>query len=311
MQPHADGPPGRRGWQSTSRVPAPAAAAGEQEGERKARGEGDVRRQREGPRARVEPDGGAGDEPPRPKVRGYDVPKLNREWALVLMGSKAVIIHEQDNGPIEDRVRVLTVDAFRAWFLNRYTQYVGADGKIKEVTWADRWLRERNRRQYRGIEFRPSPEPEAPTKASMSSAPTLDAVTWLADTINRHKVAPGEAGATQPGFGTGRIGLMTQGVNSLGVVAREEPLGDPCPAERAARSGLDRRRHIRVPRALRGRILAAPSGALAERGIPDAPDALLATGPFSLVSELARSHDPLPECANPGDGAPGVNGLYH
>lgn len=118
----------------------------------------------EAPGPEPEADGGAGDEPPKPKVRGYDVPKLNREWALVLMGSKAVIIHEQDNGPIEDRVRVLTVDAFRAWFLNRYTQYLAADGKIKEVTWADRWLRERNRRQYRGIEFRPSAEPEAPTK---------------------------------------------------------------------------------------------------------------------------------------------------
>lgn len=109
-----------------------------------------------------ESDGG-GDEPPKPKARGYDVPKLNQEWALVLMGSKAVIIHEQDAGPIEDRVRVLTVDAFRAWFLNRYTQVVGPDGKIKEMTWADRWLRERKRRQYRGIEFRPSPTPEPPT----------------------------------------------------------------------------------------------------------------------------------------------------
>jgi multiple sugar transport system substrate-binding protein len=64
-------------------------------------------------------------------------------------------------------------------------------------------------------------KPESPTKATMSSAATLDAVTWLADTVNRHKVAPGEAGASMPGFGTGRIGLMTQGVNSLGVVARE------------------------------------------------------------------------------------------
>jgi ABC-type glycerol-3-phosphate transport system substrate-binding protein len=37
----------------------------------------------------------------------------------------------------------------------------------------------------------------------------------------RHKVAPGEAGAAVPGFGTGRVAMMTQGVNSLGVVARE------------------------------------------------------------------------------------------
>ena len=62
---------------------------------------------------------------------------------------------------------------------------------------------------------------EGPAKATMSSAATLDAVTWLADMINRHKVAPGEGGAASPGFGTGRVAMMTQGVNSLGVVARE------------------------------------------------------------------------------------------
>lgn len=107
-------------------------------------------------------DGGGG--PPKPKAWGYDVPKLNREWALVLMGSKAVIVHEQDTGPIEDRVRVLTVDAFKAWFLNRFTEVIGNDGKIKAVTWADAWLRARMRRQYRGIEFRPSPTAQAPTK---------------------------------------------------------------------------------------------------------------------------------------------------
>jgi multiple sugar transport system substrate-binding protein len=64
-------------------------------------------------------------------------------------------------------------------------------------------------------------KPEEPTKATMSSAATLEAVQWLADLVNRHKVAPGEGGAAAPGFGTGRVGMMTQGVNSLGVVARE------------------------------------------------------------------------------------------
>ena len=64
-------------------------------------------------------------------------------------------------------------------------------------------------------------KPEAPTKATMSSAPTLDSVTWLADMINRHKVAPGEGAAAVPNFQSGRVAMMTQGVNSLGVVARE------------------------------------------------------------------------------------------
>ncbi|KOX49876.1 hypothetical protein ADL19_19625 [Streptomyces purpurogeneiscleroticus] len=101
---------------------------------------------------------GDGGDTPVPRAWGFDVPRMNREWALVLMGSKAVIVHEQSTGPIEDRVRVLTLDAFRAWFLNTRTEYIGPDGKIKAVTWATAWLQSRKRRQYRGIEFKPDPD---------------------------------------------------------------------------------------------------------------------------------------------------------
>lgn len=101
---------------------------------------------------------GDGGDTPVPRAWGFDVPRMNREWALVLMGSKAVIVHEQSTGPIEDRVRVLTLDAFRAWFLNTRTEYIGPDGKIKAVTWAAAWLQSRKRRQYRGIEFKPDPD---------------------------------------------------------------------------------------------------------------------------------------------------------
>ena len=89
---------------------------------------------------------------------GYDTDKLNREWALVLMGSKAVMVREQPKAPVEDRVRVLGLDAFRALYLNRVTQVLGADGKLKTVTYADRWLRDRNRRSFDGIEFHPDPQ---------------------------------------------------------------------------------------------------------------------------------------------------------
>lgn len=89
---------------------------------------------------------------------GYDVGKLNREWALVLMGSKAVMVREQPKAPLEDRVRVLGLDAFRAKYLNRVTQVLGGDGKLKTITWADRWLRDRERRSFDGIEFHPDPE---------------------------------------------------------------------------------------------------------------------------------------------------------
>ena len=78
--------------------------------------------------------------PPRPQAFGFDVKRLNREFALVLMGSKAVVFLEQPAAPIEDQKRVLTVEAFSAWFANRITQVVGPDGKIRSVTWAKAWL---------------------------------------------------------------------------------------------------------------------------------------------------------------------------
>jgi hypothetical protein len=94
--------------------------------------------------------------PPRlPRSFGFDLDQLNTEFALVLMGSKAVILRERDNGPIEDRVRILSLDAFRAWYSNRFTEVFGKDKKIGSVTFAEAWLRHRNRRQYEGLEFHP------------------------------------------------------------------------------------------------------------------------------------------------------------
>lgn len=102
-------------------------------------------------------------EPAQARPLGYANEDMNREFALVLMGSKAVIIHEQDDGPAEDRVRILTLDAFRAWFLNRKTEFTGPDGKVKQTTWANLWLASGGRRQYHGIEFLPDPGDAAGT----------------------------------------------------------------------------------------------------------------------------------------------------
>ncbi|GJD51101.1 hypothetical protein OPKNFCMD_3852 [Methylobacterium crusticola] len=104
-----------------------------------------------------------GDGPADPRPMGFDLGAMNREYALVLMGSKAVIMQQQEGGPIEDRVKLLTLDAFRAWFMNRPTEILDKDGKIKRVTWAARWLVSRERRQYRGIEFFPDPDNEPNT----------------------------------------------------------------------------------------------------------------------------------------------------
>ncbi|WP_243368880.1 primase-helicase family protein [Microvirga solisilvae] len=110
------------------------------------------------------PEGENEDSEPRdPRAWGFDVEALNKEYALVLMGSKAVIYLDQPSAPVEDQQRVLTLDAFKAWYSNRYTEIVGNDGKIKAITWANAWLQNRKRRQYRGIEFHPDPNHEPGT----------------------------------------------------------------------------------------------------------------------------------------------------
>jgi hypothetical protein len=106
--------------------------------------------------------------PPRPRAFGFDVKRLNEEFALVLMGSKAVVFLEQPAAPIEDQKRVLTVEAFSAWFANRITQVVGPDGKIRSVTWAKAWLQSPSRRSYRGIEFYPDPSNKLGTEGYLN-----------------------------------------------------------------------------------------------------------------------------------------------
>ncbi|MGQ4273423.1 primase-helicase family protein [Terrihabitans sp. B22-R8] len=106
------------------------------------------------PKAKAETEDGA---PIEPRAFGFSVDDMNTEWALVLWGAKAVMIRERPDAPVEDRIRVLSVDAFKQWFSNRFTEHVDKDGKIKATSWADAWLKNRKRRQYSGIEFVPDP----------------------------------------------------------------------------------------------------------------------------------------------------------
>lgn len=98
-----------------------------------------------------------GDGPNGPQDWGYDLDRMNRLWAMVLIGSKAVMVREQPAGKVEDRIRVVQIEAFRHVYSNRLTQIVGSDGKIKTVTWAKRWEGDRKRRQFDGVEFHPDP----------------------------------------------------------------------------------------------------------------------------------------------------------
>lgn len=98
-----------------------------------------------------------GEEPPDgPRSLGYSAEGLNREYALVKVGSQAVIFQENPSARlIEHQVRMLGIDAFKTWYRNKFTEVRGRDGKIKRITWASAWLDARDRRQYQGIEFFP------------------------------------------------------------------------------------------------------------------------------------------------------------
>src|SRR5262245_50283990 len=87
----------------------------------------------------------------------YDVEKINRDHSLVLMGAHALVVKEQAAGPMEDRLRFITVTAFETMLRN--TSASVFDGKkMREMTHATRWLADPERRSYNGIEFLPNPD---------------------------------------------------------------------------------------------------------------------------------------------------------
>ncbi len=90
-----------------------------------------------------------------PRLMGFDLDAMNREFALVLLGSKAVVYLERPDAPIDDQQRFISLEAFNAWFRNRYTEFKAADGKWKVVSWATAWLQSKKRRSFHGIEFHP------------------------------------------------------------------------------------------------------------------------------------------------------------
>lgn len=89
----------------------------------------------------------------------FSIEEMNKEWALVLLGSKAVMVHEQPHAhEIEDRVQIRTMDAFARWYDNKFVYWKAADGKLKPMTWSKVWVHSSDRRQYRGLEFLPNPD---------------------------------------------------------------------------------------------------------------------------------------------------------
>jgi hypothetical protein len=84
---------------------------------------------------------------------GFDIDKVNREYALVLLGGKAVVYREATQ--VEDSHRLLTLEAFSAYYANRFVEQRGADNKVRHLTLAKAWQQHPRRRTYDGVEFHP------------------------------------------------------------------------------------------------------------------------------------------------------------
>lgn len=84
----------------------------------------------------------------------FDPTELNKQYALVSIGAGAMIVRERADGPIDDRIRLLSPAAFKLKLAN---QFVG------RKTAAEAWLASPGRRDYDGVEFYPDPENAAGT----------------------------------------------------------------------------------------------------------------------------------------------------
>mgnify|MGYP001766034591 FL=1 len=93
-----------------------------------------------------------------PRDMGYSVEAMNRRHALVRVGSKVMVLDENPDAPIEQRLTLLTAEAFHAWYANTATEICTADGTVKSTTWSARWWKDRQRRQYKGLCFFPNPD---------------------------------------------------------------------------------------------------------------------------------------------------------
>lgn len=72
-------------------------------------------------------------------------------------GSRAAIIRERTESPIEDRIKFLSIDAFKAYFANKTYRKVTVNPFAREETVsypkiAPAWLHSKLRRTYEGVE---------------------------------------------------------------------------------------------------------------------------------------------------------------
>lgn len=83
------------------------------------------------------------------------VAELNQRYALVIVGSKAIVVEDAvaEDGTPEDRF--LLVEAFKLLHGNRFVRTHNQRGDVVSKSWAAVWLTHRDRRTYVGVTFAP------------------------------------------------------------------------------------------------------------------------------------------------------------
>ena len=90
----------------------------------------------------------------------YDVERMNQEFSLVIVGKDPVILWTRPDAGEDEEVRFITIAAFKTISAHAWTS-VKAAGRLKCVTFAERWLGDRNRSFFAGIEFFPSADSQS------------------------------------------------------------------------------------------------------------------------------------------------------
>ena len=83
------------------------------------------------------------------------IDELNKTYAMVLAGSKAVVLQEYPNEDGETDIRLLSTEDFKKWHGNRFVNTKNGLKLLSNV-----WLSSPKRRQYSGITFSPNSFPE-------------------------------------------------------------------------------------------------------------------------------------------------------
>ncbi|MGH6849788.1 MAG: hypothetical protein ACREDD_04980 [Methylocella sp.] len=103
--------------------------------------------------------------PPDDEDGGRIIACMNRQFAFILLGATGMIMRENPNALPKDKLRFLSLEAFKAYLVNRGSfikkRALTPDGicreKTKFVKWATLWLNAASRRTFDGIDFYPDP----------------------------------------------------------------------------------------------------------------------------------------------------------